>query len=288
MGPSLWAASPQSTKPPTSKRVIPASKPEHKTGNSPLSPSKVGSLPGKTDRFVQGVRESHRAEWSKALKSFHIAKQRMLFRLKKRQRALLFLYLGLSYIHLLQQQRGSNAFEKALLLDACIKLPTTLDLSPQLRALFQKKRRPYRAACLRQKAVNARRVIVRRPTSRPMVSQPWKPKIPEPSRYIPKVAWGFLGVGVLLLGTASVFGGLALWDEIQRNEQPLTSDGTALYLKLDQQARERAAFANIMFGASGVALFTGFTLHISQWIQPPKKTLKKTPRRTTSKLFFHE
>lgn len=236
--------------------------------------------------FAEGIALSRRAEWEKALKQFSTTKQRSLFNLKKSERALLFLYLGLSYIHLLQQQRGVNAFEKALLLDPCIELPKKLDLSPQIRNLFAKTRKPYGPACQRQKAAALRAVVRRRaPEQRPADRRktPVLPKPPEPSTSIRISAWISLGLGAGAFGTACVLGGLALWDEVQRNDTDFTPEGTVRYLELDGRAKERASAANIMFGVSGVLLFTGFALHISQWIQPllpppPKNKTKLKPK----------
>lgn len=248
--------------------------------------------PDKQDEFMQGVVFIRRAEWEKALVVLEQVKQKQTFAADLFRRSELLLYLGLSYIHLLQQQRGIRAFQDAFSLNPCIQLPTGLDLSPQIRALFDKTSQPYQNACQQQKAALARRQDVpprRQPPSRP-IERRSTPRVHDdfkPSRNIRLSAWLVLGTGVVTLSTAFVFGGLALWDEVQRNEQPMTITGTDQYLDFDRRARERATVANIMFGASGILLFTGFALHISQWIQP--LVPPTTPRKPdSSRILFSE
>ncbi|TNE47053.1 MAG: hypothetical protein EP343_21110 [Deltaproteobacteria bacterium] len=266
---------------PKARATPPPSKSTQTTKSSPRPAAAKSALP---KAFSEGIALSRQAEWEKALSRFTETKQRSLFKLKKSQRALLFLYLGLSYIHLLQQQRGVNAFEKALLLDPCIALPSRLDLSPQIRSLFAKTSKPYGPACERQKASALRSKVRRRPPPdrRPPDSRGGLvgPKPPEPSTSIRISAWIAIGLGAGAFGTGCVLGGLALWDELQRNEADFSPEGTVRYLELDGRAKERASAANIMFGVSGVLLFTGFALHISQWIQPllPPPKARKAPQ----------
>ncbi len=112
------------------------------------------------------------------------------------------------------------------------------------------------------------------------------PQPPEPSTSIRISAWIAIGLGAGAFGTGCVLGGLALWDELQRNEASYTPEGTVRYLELDGRAKERASAANIMFGVSGVLLFTGFALHISQWIQPLLPPLPKTRKAPQAHIFL--
>jgi hypothetical protein len=237
--------------------------------------------------YAVGFRYCKQAEWEKALEFFIKLKQTDLFRLSQHQRAMLFLYLGLSRIHLLQDTQGIGDFEKALLLDPCVDLPSQLDISPQIQKRFAQIKLPYTEACRRQRLAELQERLA---TLQPLVKVEPNVNISPPKREsaqkfdkfaknnklvrhthrgVNLSAWLVLGTGVVTMGAAIVLGGIALTEELKRNEQPYTTQGTLEYLRLDRQLRERIVLANILFVTAGSLIFTGFALHISQLLQPP-------------------
>lgn len=236
--------------------------------------------------LFKGVVWSRKAEWSKAKLFFLRVKRLHLLKLPRRDRPLLFLYLGLSYMHLLEKKEGIRALESALLLDECANLPSFLDLSPQIRSLFNRLQRSFIRLC-EQKRLN----ILKKKIKAQISVQAKKPKKKKPtpkvqkSRSVRLAAWLTLGTGTVALGTAFVAGGMALVAEVGRNEAAYTAAGTKEYLRLHQVAGQRALISNVLFVSAGVLLFTGFSLHLSQWIQPHVPLANPTPSSKKGLLF---
>jgi len=228
------------------------------------------------------------------------------YRLQSNQRSRLFLYLGLSYIHLLKQKKGTNAFEKALLLNPCIRLPKSLDLSPLIHQQFAQIRKEYQKACLRQKELKLRKRMFKlheKVRKRPLPKRsrqisPFLQRLRErrkrrrqrrrqrrlhrkkQSRHVRLAAWLVLGAGTVTFVSALGVGGLSIKDEALMNALPYTKEGTSRYIELHQRVRRRAILANIFLGVSGTLLFTGFALHISQWVRPrniPQQPIQSNP-----------
>lgn len=241
---------------------------------APVAPTTVGAKPQPTTPkrprelrpghpLAPGVRLCRKAEWAKARAFFLRLKRTRLLTLPREDRPLLYLFLGLSHIHLLQNKKGKQALESALLLDECTTLPKYLDLSPQIRENFARLQKGFLKLCEQKKLALLKKKLAKKgkKTRRPI-------KKPTPSQSVGLAAWLVLGSGGLALASAFVSGGLSVSTELQRNELPFTRDGTEKYLVLHQQAEQQALVANVLFVTAGVLLFTGFALQLSQLIQP--------------------
>ncbi len=254
---TAWAEPPQ---------VPPTSKPSTQTSQAARR-AVVAS-----DPFAVGVQWSRDSEWEKALQFFLTQKRQSLLELSLPDRVRLFAFLGVIYANLLQSVESRGAFEKALLLDPCARLPLLRSIAPQIRVEFASMRSSFARACAQQTQEHAQALLRKKNPPRPAErdAQPKKAlldPIMQPSKAMHLSAWIVTAVGGAALAAGCAFGGLALMDDVQRQQTPYTMDGTQQYLRLAQQAQERAWAANVFYGVAGALLFTGFALHVSKWVQ---------------------
>lgn len=241
--------------------------------------------------LYKGVQLCKKAQWAQAKVFFLQIKRDKLLSLKRADRPLLYLYLGLSYIHLLQRKEGMRAFESALLLDECTALPAFLDLSPQLKKRFASFQRRFAALCERKKLKRLREALLKKVRKRQKPDKRKKPALDvlkqRQSRGIRLAGWLSAGAGAVALASAFVAGGLSLSAEVSRNESPATREGTFQYIRLHKLATQRALVANVLFVSAGVLIFTGFALQLSQLIQPllpPEPGQTSVPNSSTPRL----
>jgi len=242
--------------------------------------------------FRKGIDFCRQSEWEKAFSFFVKLKKKKRFQLSGDEQAHLYLYLGLIHANLLQKQSSRYAFQQALLLDPCIRLPRDLDLAPQLKQTFLSMRLNYQDSCIRR-IKEALQNKINQKTSKLVGKKP--KKVPEQKR-LPSAGVRFaallsFGSGSILLVSALIAGGLSVWDLNQREAQPYTPYGTSRYLSLQQRASQRAMAANVLFGSAGILLFTGLALHLSQWSHPflflGGALKSKEPSELDKKQFVH-
>ncbi|MCK6511553.1 hypothetical protein L6R29_16470 [Myxococcota bacterium] len=248
----------------------------------PLSPKPTTQPTSqKADAFAVGVQHCRDSEWEKALSFFLMQKRRSLLELSLPDRVRLFAFLGVIYANLLQSVESRDAFEKALLLDPCARLPALRSIAPQIRVAFASVQSGFARACARQIQEQAQVLARKHRPKTPLESNPPPQKalidpILRPSKAMHLSAWIVTAVGGAALAVGCTFGGLALLDDVQRQQSPYTLDGTQQYLRLAQQAQERAWTANVLYGVAGALLFTGFALHISKWVQESTASSERT------------
>lgn len=277
---SAWASPPTST--PKIKRVT-----THTARTDSLPQAHKGTSSPKQNPqrqlFARGLRLCRSNDWENAFRVFTAIKKRFLIELPSAQQARLFLFLGISHANLLHPQRSRSAFEKALLLDPCVRLPRDLDLAPQLKAEFLRVREPFRDACLRQRAARASREQRPNPrtSTQPKSLVMWPDPNPDPSWGLRMASWGLLGSGSLLLVSGLASAGLGMWYASEREEQPRTPAGTERVLELEAMVQQQERFANILYGAGGVLLFTGIVLQLSRWAAPKRWEPVTAPPKTS-------
>lgn len=281
-------------------RPVSAATPKPAPASKPVSvsqPATRASVKKKLEPFAVGIQLCRESEWERALGFFQGQKTQALLELSLPDRVRLFAFLGLIYANLLQPLQSRSAFEKALLLDPCARLPALRSIAPQIRADFRKVQAGFVPACdrqrieekrLRELLLQQRKMALLRklpPGGRALLDP-----VMRPSKAMHLSAWIVTGVGAATLAAACTFGGLALWDDVQRQQTPYTLEGTKEYLRLAQQATDRALTANVFFGVAGALLFTGFALHVSKWIQEHQaspSSAKISPKTEAGRVVMH-
>ncbi len=168
-------AQPQTT-PPTSKPISqttpPLLKPISQTTPSPSPKPTTQPTSEKADAFAVGVQHCRDSEWEKALSFFLMQKRQSLLELSLPDRVRLFAFLGVIYANLLQSVESRDAFEKALLLDPCARLPALRSIAPQIRVAFASVQSGFARACARQIQEQAQALARKHRPKAPFESNP--------------------------------------------------------------------------------------------------------------------
>jgi len=201
---------------------------------------------GDNPHLEQGIKLLDQAEDEKALVQFQRALKRTGS--PRAVRIRVHMYLGITYLNLLQEARAERHFRRALRRDVEFKLPA--GVSPKITEMVERLRTEVRSAPPPRRP--RRRPVRRRvrPAPVPISPSPMQPPVERRSGAVYWPALTALGVAVAAGGTGLALGVLARNKAADANDLS-TPAGPAQ--ETYDSAEQMALSANILFGVAGAA-----------------------------------
>jgi len=210
----------------------------------------------------KGVALLNDMEDKKALTSFRKALQSVS---DDKEKAALYMYMGIAHFNLLDKDSASQSFQQALLMDPKLALPGSV--SPKIREFFEGVK-----AKLPKKKVEKPK-----PKTKPKPNLKPKPKPePEPSGQGIYRITGFtlLGVAVAAAGAGI---GMGVWGGSMEDDAGDLSKSYAEASDLHDKASTRYLVANILYGVAGAAAVTSAVMLYFGYRSVPETTVSLIP-----------